>query len=158
MAQTRCYVNDTVNGVGQSIRQPGPLFSATNFIKANSRRYQLAKSWETELRRDLFVRPIQITSKLSFPRARDTFLDQSGKCLDWSTFIRPLKLHNGLNIEVVKTCAELSPIFPILIEDIFSILIQSGLVWCGCHPSLDIFYIFRFKILDSEWSVFGCHP
>ena len=40
----------------------------------------------------------------------------------------------------------------------FSILIQSGLVWCGCHPSLNIFYIFRFKILDSEWSVFGCHP
>ena len=158
MAQTRCYVNDTVNGVRQSIRQPGPLFSATNFIKANSRRYQLAKSWETELRRDLFVRPIQITSKLSFPRARDIFLDQSGKCLDWSTFIRPLKLHNGLNIEVVKTCAELSPIFPISIEDIFSILIQSGLFQCGCHPSLDIFYIFRFKILDSEWSVFGCHP
>ena len=26
MAQTRCYVNDTVNGVGQSIRHPGPVF------------------------------------------------------------------------------------------------------------------------------------
>ena len=32
MAQTRCYVNDTVNGVGQSIRQPAPLFSANNFL------------------------------------------------------------------------------------------------------------------------------
>ena len=26
MAQTRCYVNDTVNGVGQSIRHAGPVF------------------------------------------------------------------------------------------------------------------------------------
>ena len=75
MAQTRCYVNDTVNGVGQSIRQPELLyFPRPTFYQGQQSAISVSKELGDGITKRPLCSPAPDYVKTFFPsRQRDLF-------------------------------------------------------------------------------------